>query len=47
MRKQTMYDVTRQEAELEMDWAAKIIEVEDGYIGFESVDEYETHMKQI
>ena len=35
------------EAENAMPWACKIIEVEGGYMGFESIDDYEIWLAQV
>lgn len=46
MRQETIYNVTRKQAVAAMPWAAKIVKVEGGYMGFESVNDYNTWSKQ-
>lgn len=46
MRIETVYGVTRKHAEKMMPWAAKIVKVEGGYKGFESIADYKTWKNQ-
>jgi hypothetical protein len=46
MRQQYVEAKSRKEAEHKMPWAAKIVKVEGGYRGFESVEDYETWRRQ-
>lgn len=46
MRTESHYDVTRAQAKRLMPWASKIVKVDGGYMGFESIDDYETWRNQ-
>lgn len=46
MRKLFITCATRAAARNAMPWAAKIIKVEGGYMGFESVDDYQIWQNQ-
>ena len=37
---------SRKEAAKEMSWAEKIVKVDGGYMGFESISDYKTWMNQ-
>ena len=40
MRKQFIETTSRKDAVAAMPWAAKIVKVDGGYMGFESADDY-------
>lgn len=46
MRIETKYGVTRKQAVAAMPWASKIVKVDGGYTGFESLADYNTWRKQ-
>ena len=46
MRIMSIDVATLEEAENIATWAAEIVEVEGGYLAFESVDDYDTWLKQ-
>lgn len=46
MKTKTIYGVTKRKALTEMPWAAIVIKVEGGYMGFESVADYKTWKNQ-
>jgi hypothetical protein len=46
MRAQTIYNVCRKTASKRMSWASKIVKVEGGYMGFESVEDYRIWRQQ-
>jgi hypothetical protein len=46
MRTETLYNVTRKRAVTAMPWAVKIVKVDGGYKGFESLSDYNTWRKQ-
>ena len=46
MKIQTAFNITRKQAIALMPWAAKIVKVDEGYTGFESIGDYSTWRKQ-
>ena len=46
MRTKFIAGVTRKQAQIEMAWASKIVMVVGGYLGFESIADYNTWRKQ-
>lgn len=46
MRTETIYTNSRKEAVKAMPWAVKVIKVDGGYKGFESMSDYETWRNQ-
>ena len=46
MKREFLQVKTRGEAIAQMLWASKIVKVDGGYLGFESIDEYEIWCKQ-
>jgi hypothetical protein len=46
MRTEYHTNITRKQAVKLMPWATKIVKVEGGYKGFESISDYETWRKQ-
>lgn len=46
MKKQTVETTSRAAAVKAMPWAAKIVKVCGGYMGFESIADYETWKRQ-
>lgn len=46
MRKQMVECKTRKTAVKQMPWAAKVVKVEAGYMGFESIDDWQTWSRQ-
>jgi hypothetical protein len=46
MQTKTIYDTTRAAAVKQMPWATKVVKVCGGYMGFESISDYETWKRQ-
>jgi len=46
MRKEFIAKVTRKKAVSAMTWASKIVKMDGGYMGFESLDDYKTFSNQ-
>lgn len=46
MKKETIQTESRKEAINQMPWAAKIVKVDGGYIGFESIVDYQIWQNQ-
>ena len=46
MRKETVEVKTRKQAEKLMPWAAKVVRVQGGYMGFESVEDHRVWKNQ-
>lgn len=46
MRKQAVYCKSYATAQRRCSWAVKIVKISDGYIAFESIDDYKTWKNQ-
>lgn len=46
MRQLIVYTISRKQAHDAMPWACKIVKVDGGYMGFESIDDYNTWISQ-